>query len=368
MLPSIHRSCSPRPTSDHTDPDDGDLGYGRDANPTWQALERRSVHWRGAGADLRSGMAAGARSRRARRPARRSSSRRAAISEWPRLIDHGPRASAGRVRRVTYPTPAAVLAAAEGADLVWLESPTNPTDGDRRPVPDRAAAASGAAIVVVDNTFATPLLQRPLELGATSVVHSATKMISGHSDVAARRRCRDGRTLETVRRLEATRRLIGAIPGPMEAYLALRGLRTLPLRLDRAQANATVLAERLARHPAVCRVRFPGLPNDPGHERAAGHGRLRLADGYRTRRRGHRRRLGRRLPAVGVRDQSRRRRVDSGAPPPLANELRTVPEGLVRLSVGIEHVEDLWADLAQTRWRRQLISSALAWPIATSAR
>jgi cystathionine gamma-synthase len=153
---------------------------------------------------------------------------------------------------------------------------------------------------------------------------------------------------QTFEALDATRRSFGATPGPMEAYLALRGLRTLPLRLAQAQTNAQVLAERLVHHSVVQRVRFPGLPTDPGHDLArrtmSGFGSLISID----------------LPDAntadafvegcslwvfatslgGVESTLERRRRWSG-------ELQSVPEGLVRLSVGIEHVEDLWADLAQ---------------------
>jgi cystathionine gamma-synthase len=203
-------------------------------------------------------------------------------------------------------------------------------------------------LFVVDNTFATPMLQRPLESGADIVLHSATKLISGHSDVLLGALVTSSDQPERFDALDAVRRSFGAAPGPMEAYLALRGLRTLPLRLARAQASAQILAERLATHPSVLRVRFPGLPDDHCHEVArrtmSGFGSLisidladaRTADafvdacalwGFATS-------LG------GVESTLERRRRWGG-------ELLSVPEGLVRLSVGIEHVEDLWADLAQ---------------------
>jgi cystathionine gamma-synthase len=215
-------------------------------------------------------------------------------------------------------------------------------------LPTLSMNLSPSSLFVVDNTFATPLLQRPLESDADIVLHSATKLLSGHSDVvlgAIVTRADDTQTFEG---LDAIRRSFGAAPGPMEAYLALRGLRTLPLRLAQAQASAQVLAERLAAHQSVTRVRFPGLPTDPGHDLArrtmSGFGSLisiDLADApsadafvegcalwvFATS-------LG------GVESTLERRRR-------WKNELQSVPEGLVRLSVGIEHVEDLWADLAQ---------------------
>ena len=141
---------------------------------------------------------------------------------------------------------------------------------------------------------------------------------------------------------------MGAVPGPMEAYLALRGLRTLPLRLAHAQASAEVLAQRLAGHPAVRRVRYPGLPDDPGHERArrtmSGFGSLisiELADGPSADAMVNACRLWVFATSLGgVESMLERRRR-------WPDELVIVPEGLVRLSVGIEHVDDLWADLCQ---------------------
>ena len=125
----------------------------------------------------------------------------------------------------------------------------------------------------VDNTFATPLVQRPLAFGADLVLHSATKFIGGHSDLLLGIAVADGS--ELAQRLMTRRRLGGALPGALEAYLALRGLRTLAVRLARAQETAGILARRLSEHPAVTRVRYPGLPTDPGHALAA-----RQMDGF----------------------------------------------------------------------------------------
>jgi cystathionine gamma-synthase len=240
-----------------------------------------------------------------------------------------------------------VLTAADGADLVWLESPTNPMM-EVADLPRIGRELAGRVRLVVDNTFATPLLQRPLEHGASMVVHSMTKLLSGHSDVllgAVVVRPDDPATLAD---LAEIRKYFGAIPGPMEAYLALRGLRTLPLRLGRAAQSAQVLAERLARHPAVQRVRFPGLADDPGHERACrtmtGFGSLisiELADAATADALVAACRLWVFTTSLGgVESTLERRRRWPG-------ELTSVPEGLVRLSVGIEHVEDLWDDLAR---------------------
>ena len=168
----------------------------------------------------------------------------------------------------------AVIAELDGAAMLWLETPTNPLVGiaDLRRL---AEAASERGIpTVVDNTFATPLLQRPLELGCDIVVHSATKLIGGHSDlllgIAV---ARDGDKAEE---LHGVRHDAGATPGGLEAWLALRGLRTLPVRIERMQATALLIAERLRDHAEVIAVHYPGLPNDPGYELASrADGRLR---------------------------------------------------------------------------------------------
>ena len=132
---------------------------------------------------------------------------------------------------------------------------------------DLTDTATVQAIVGVDNTFATPLLQQPLALGADVVVHSATKFIGGHSDLLSG--IAIARDPALARRIRHRRGMSGATPGALEAFLALRGLRTLALRLDRGQRNAAELARRLDEHPAVSRVRYPGLPGDPGHRTAA---------------------------------------------------------------------------------------------------
>lgn len=248
------------------------------------------------------------------------------------------------VRLVDVTDTDAVVAAAEGAQLVWLESPSNPC----MVIADIAAIAAGAhahgAAVAVDNTLATPILQRPLALGADVVVHSVTKWIGGHSDllmgavVTA-----DDERLEAVR---SRRSLNGAVPGSVEAWLALRGLRTLPARVERSQRSATVLAERLAAHPAVERVRYPGLADDPGHEVA-----LRQMDGPGG------------IVSFDVRGGADAAEAVCAAVEVLspgtslggveslierraryAFEDRT-PPGLLRMSVGLEDVEDLWEDL-----------------------
>ena len=251
-----------------------------------------------------------------------------------------------RLRTVAADDTEAVLAATVGADMVWVESIANPLIV----VADVPAIAQGArdqgAIAVVDSTFATPLRQRPLELGADIVMHSATKLIGGHSDLLLGAAiCRDPATAD---RLAAHRHDHGAIPGALEAFLALRGLRTLAVRLDRAEASAIELARRLAADPRVSAVHYPGLPGDSQHERAdrvlpmgcgpmlafevAGSVEQTEAFLARLRLVTHATSLG------GVESLIERRARYPG-------DAAVVGATLCRLSVGIENVEDLWADL-----------------------
>jgi cystathionine gamma-synthase len=324
------------------------LGYGRDGNPTWTALEEAVGALEGGAAlTFASGMAATQAVLELVEPG--------AVVVLPRTCYLGVAAAvdarAARhgwtVRRVEVADTEAVLAAADGADLVWLESPTNPTM-EVADLPRIGHELAGRVRLVVDNTFATPLLQRPLEHGASLVVHSMTKMLSGHSDVLLGAVVAPVDDPDILAALADVRHSFGAIPGPMEAYLSLRGLRTLPLRLGRAQQNARVLAERLARHPAIRRVRFPGLPDDPAYERAsrtmAGFGSLvaiELADAATADALVDGCRLWVFATSLGGVESTLERRRRWPA------ELATVPEGLVRLSVGIEHVDDLWDDLAR---------------------
>jgi cystathionine gamma-synthase len=197
---------------------------------------------------------------------------------------------------------------------------------------------------VADNTFATPLLQRPLEVGCDVVVHSATKLIGGHSDlllgVAI---CREEAWTQ---KLRGVRHDTGATPGGLEAWLALRGLRTLPVRLERMQTSALELARRLDRHRAVERVHYPGLPKHPGHELAQ-----RQMDGFGTMLAfqvgGGAAGADAVCGAVGVITNATslggvETLIENRAASPGEEHL---PEGLIRVSVGCEHLEDLWEDL-----------------------
>jgi cystathionine gamma-synthase len=242
---------------------------------------------------------------------------------------------------------AAAVDALPGADLLWLEAPQNPLMA-LADVPELAARASAAGIpVAVDATLASPMLLRPLEHGVTWTIHSATKYLGGHADlllgvvVAA-----DPAGAE---RLDHHRHLHGSTPGALETYLALRGIRTLPLRIQRAQENASELAARLAAHPEIERVRYCGLPGDPGHERMRsfmdGPGGVLAIEPA-----GGAERAEALCRAVelfthatsfgGVESTLERRKHWS-------QESAEVPDALIRVNVGCEHVEDLWDDLAQ---------------------
>jgi cystathionine gamma-synthase len=155
----------------------------------------------------------------------------------------------------------------ERTRIVWLETPTNPLLNiiDLRAAVEAAHAAG--ALVVVDNTFATPYLQRPLELGADIVIHSTTKYLGGHSDLIGGFAATNDPTI--AERLQFLQKSLGAVPGPFDCWLVLRGIKTLAVRMQRHCANAEVVALWLSRHPMVERVLYPGLPTHPGHDIAA---------------------------------------------------------------------------------------------------
>lgn len=230
------------------------------------------------------------------------------------------------------------------ADLVWLESPSNPllTVADLDII--CAAPRKQGAILGVDNTFATPLNQRPLAVGADVSMQSATKFIGGHSDLLSGVvTVRDEKLLAALRQ---SREFTGATPGALETFLAVRGARTLSLRLERAQRNAMTLAERLALHPNVALTRYPGLLSHPTHISARrqlkGFGTIisfdvrgdaSTADAVCTKLR-----LIQHATSLGAVESTIERRASI----PGQGHL---PPSLLRLSVGIEAVEDLWEDI-----------------------
>jgi cystathionine gamma-synthase len=308
----------------------GDLEYGRYANPTWTAFEEVLGELEGGRClSFASGLAAVA--------AVFDLVGQGAKVVAPHHAYHGSVSQLGDLESrgrlttelVDISDTDAVVKACDGAALVWVESPTNPSL-EIADIPTIAAAARKAgAYVAVDNTFATPLLQRPLEDGADLVVHSATKYLAGHSDVLMGAIVTGDEELHRV--LKGRRDLIGSVPGTLEAWLATRGIRTLHLRVERAQANAQELIRRLAEHPAIAEVRYPGFGGVVSVVLAEGA----LAADLLT----HKTTLWVHATSLGGVESTfeRRRRWRS--------EPATIPDGLVRMSVGIEDVEDLWTDL-----------------------
>ena len=247
--------------------------------------------------------------------------------------------------------PAAAAAALDRpADVVWIESPTNPL---LKVVDVRAMAELAhrvGALCVVDNTFASPYLQTPLALGADLVVHSTTKYVGGHSDVI-------GGFLGTsdaalAERLRFVQNAVGAVPGPLDCFLTLRGVKTLAVRMERHCDNARRVAKHLAAAPAVCEVRYPGLPDHPGH--AIAREQMRDFGGMVSfRLRGGRAAVDAALAETGVWTLGESLGgVESLVEHPgamthasLAGSGFEVPDDLIRLSVGIEAVDDLLRDL-----------------------
>lgn len=250
------------------------------------------------------------------------------------------------VQRFAVGDTAAWIKMCAAADLIWLESPSNPllTVADLDLI--CAAPRKPGAILGVDNTFATPINQRPLVLGADISVQSATKFIGGHSDLLGGvATVRDAKLLAALR---LARELAGATPGTLETFLAVRGARTLALRLERAQANAMALAERLAHHPNVTLTRYPGLTSHPTH-----HAARRQLKGFGT------------IISFDVRGDASsadsvcaglhliQHATSLGAVESTIERRASVPgqehlpPTLLRFSLGIESVEDLWNDLDQ---------------------
>ncbi|MDO5618039.1 trans-sulfuration enzyme family protein [Kocuria sp.] len=334
-----------------TDMVESDRGYARMSNPTWDDFE--GVLGRLEGSELpalavASGLAAVATVFSLVPAGGHVVMPTHAYQGSQVLVDDAVAAGHLTVTRVDITDTQAVIQAARGADLLWIESPTNPMLEVADLPAILAATRQEGVLTAVDNTFATPLLQQPLTLGADMVVHSVTKYLAGHSDVVL------GAVVTSNPQLHATlhhhRSIHGAIAGPFETWLALRGMRTLALRVERAGDNAGILAQRLAEHPAVTRVRYPGLPHDPGHQRAKEqmNGRFGAVVSIElgTDAAGAEavvQALNLWTPATslgGVESLIERRRRHHDEP-------ESVPESLLRLSVGIENVEDLWADLNQ---------------------
>ncbi|WP_329590813.1 cystathionine gamma-lyase [Streptomyces sp. NBC_01362] len=335
---AAHFHLSGEPTGPYT--------YGRDTNPTWTHLERAIGELEAPGEPVEttvfaSGMAAIS-------AVLLSQVRTGDVVVLP---DDGYQAlPLVREQLETYgvevrtaPTgDDAQLAVLEGAKLLWIETPSNPgldVCDVRRLV---EAAHSAGTLVAVDNTLATPLGQRPLELGADFSVASDTKGMTGHGDILLGHvTCRDPELAAGVRRW---RKVVGAIPGPMEAWLAHRSLATLELRIDRQCATALTLAEALGRRPEVTGLRYPGLPSDPSYPKAVRQMRrfgsvvsFVLPDRKRAERFLTELRLVDDATSFGgVRSTAERRARWGGD---------AVPEGFIRFSVGAESPADLVADV-----------------------
>ena len=239
--------------------------------------------------------------------------------------------------------------------MIWIETPTNPMLKIFDIAKIAEVAKDKGVVFVVDNTFATPVLQRPLSLGATVALHSTTKYINGHSDVVGGALVTSDDALgERVRFLQNA---IGAVPGPFDCYMVLRGIKTLALRVRQAGSSARTIAERLSVHPKVTKVHYPGLASHPGHEIASrqmsGFGAMISVEvkGGLTASRGFLEKLNIFSCAEslgGVESLAEHPAIMTHASvPPEARAALGISDELVRLSIGVEGTEDLWNDIAQ---------------------
>ncbi|AGS70605.1 cystathionine gamma-lyase [Streptomyces collinus] len=325
----------------------GPYSYGRDDNPTWTLLERAIGELEAPGRDdvetlvFASGMAAISSVLFSQLRAGDAVVLPSDGYQVLPLVRAQLEAYGIEVR--TAPTGGdAQLEVLDGARLLWIESPSNPGLDvcDIRRLAE--AAHARGVLVAVDNTLATPLGQRPLELGADFSVASGTKQLTGHGDVLLGYVA--GRDAEAMAAVRRWRKIVGAIAGPMEAWLAHRSIATLTLRVDRQNATALVLAEALRQRPEVSGLRHPGLPGDPSHKVASQQMRRYgcvVSFTLPTRARAERFLEALRLVEDatsfgGVRSTAERRARWGGDP---------VPEGFIRLSVGAEDPEDLVADV-----------------------
>ena len=310
----------------------GPVGYGRYGNESWSALETAISELEGGQTlSFSSGMAAisavfsilpiGA-------PVVASNQ---GYSGTMGLLNQHHASGRLEVRFVDITNTDEVIAAMKGAALLWLESPTNPCLDVADLVALITAAKKFTIGVGVDNTFATPLVQQPLSMGADIVMHSVTKFLAGHSDVVLGSLSTNDSAL--FKRLDEARRFNGSIPGPFEAWLALRGIRTFPVRFRAAESNAKQLVTRLQEHAKITKVRYPGFGAVISFE-VDGTAEQAEKVCESSRLITHATSLG------GVESLWERRRR-------WALESPSVPEQLIRLSVGCEHVDDIWQDIEQ---------------------
>jgi cystathionine gamma-synthase len=326
----------------------GPVGYGRYGNETWSALEDAiSVLEGGKTLLFSSGMAAisavfsllpeGAVIVAANNGYQGTTTLLKKLHESEKL----------KVRFVNLANTDECLAAIPGAQMLYLESPINPLLEVVDLPKIIAAGKSSGCGVAVDNTLATPLLQNPLALGADISIHSVTKYLSGHSDLILGSLTTNDQALYG--RLEQSRRYGGAIAGPFEAWIALRGLRTFAIRMQRSQENAMELATRLSKDSRISKVRYPGLATDSYHSLAKsfmkGFGAMISFDVNASVEQvdlmcNSSKLITNATSLGGVESIWERRRR-------WATESVSVPENLIRFSVGIENVDDLWADIQQ---------------------
>lgn len=332
----------------------GGYEYGRSGNPTRTALETQLAALEGAthAVSFASGLAAEDALLRARlRPGDEVLLGSDVYGGTHRLISRllGPWGVGLRIVDMADTDAVAAALAERPASVLWVETPSNPL----LKISDIAALArlgrAAGALVVVDNTFASPALQQPLALGADVVVHSTTKYLGGHSDVVGGAiATSDDALAEKVRFLQFA---AGAVSGPMDAWLTTRGIKTLGIRMERHSRNADAVARFLSGHPRVARVHYPGLESHPGHALAArqmsGFGgivSLELADGPAARRFAESTRLFTLAESLGG-VESLVNYPDEMTHASVRGTELAVPVELVRLSVGIEDAADLLADL-----------------------
>ena len=332
--------------------------YGRNTNPTTAAFEEkiRSLEGADAATSFATGMAAISSTLYALlRPGQRVVTIKDTYGGTNRIfLDYLPAFGIDVTMCDTHDEAGILAEIARGCDLVYLETPTNPTCKVLDVARLAEAGHAQGAVVVVDNTFATPINQLPLALGADLVVHSATKYLGGHADALGGVVCGSADLVATI---FAFREVHGATLQPESAYLLLRGMKTLDLRVERQNASAMTVATWLARHPAVAKVYYPGLPDHPNHDVAArqmrGFGGMlsfELHGGFEA--------VKQALPKL----RYAHRAANLGAvetvvaPPRTGSHVELteaeraalgIPEALVRYSVGIEHTDDLLADLEQ---------------------
>lgn len=310
----------------------GPIGYGRYGNQTWSALESAIGELEG-GSTLvfSSGMAAVSAVFSILPIGAPIVASNQGYSGVMTLLNAFHESGRLEVRFVDVVNTNEVIDAMKGAALVWLESPTNPCL-DVAELEILIAHAKKLGIgVAVDNTFATPLVQNPLAMGADIVMHSVTKFLSGHSDVLMGSLSTNDPAL--LKRLTDSRSFNGSIPGPFEAWLALRGLRTFPLRFNKSQESAKILIDRLKVHPKIRRVRYPGFGAIISFEvDGTGEQTQKVCDSSRL--------ITHATSLGGVESLWERRRR-------WPMESLSVPEQLIRLSVGCEHVDDIWNDIEE---------------------